>query len=76
MKIYAHLWYSAEFFLEWEIFQTKVTEKIKTLILFSVTFSLKSWRLWGNVKKYDRDRSATENNAMLPRKYAICMRDT
>jgi hypothetical protein len=33
MKTYVHLWqYLAEFFLEWEIFQIKVTEKIKTRI--------------------------------------------
>jgi hypothetical protein len=40
MKTYSHLWqYLAEFFLEWEMFQTKVVEKIKTEILYLVTFS-------------------------------------
>ena len=35
MKAYVHL-YLAEFFLEWEMFQTKVVQKIKTHIcLFS-----------------------------------------
>jgi hypothetical protein len=30
MKIYVKLWqYLAEFFLEWEMFQTEVTEKSK-----------------------------------------------
>jgi len=29
--------YLAEFFLEWEIFDTKVVEKIKTHILCSIT---------------------------------------
>ena len=39
MKTFSHsLQYLAEFFLEWEIFQTKVVEKIKTRILCSVTF--------------------------------------
>ena len=38
MKAYAHLWYLAEFFLEWEMFKTKVVEKIKTHILSSITF--------------------------------------
>ena len=39
MKTYPHLWqYLAEFFLEWEFFQIKVVEKIKTHILCSVTF--------------------------------------
>jgi hypothetical protein len=26
MKIYVQLWYLAEFFLEWEMFRTKVVE--------------------------------------------------
>jgi hypothetical protein len=39
MKTFTHLWqYLAEFFLEWEIFQIKVVEKIKTHILCSETF--------------------------------------
>ena len=39
MKTYVHLWqYFAEFFLEWEPFQTKVAEKIKTHILCSILF--------------------------------------
>jgi hypothetical protein len=37
VKTFLHLWqYLAEFFLEWEIFQIKVVEKIKTHILCSV----------------------------------------
>ena len=28
----------AEFFVEWEMFQIKIVEKIKTHILYSVTF--------------------------------------
>jgi hypothetical protein len=55
MKTYLHLWqYLAEFFLEWGMFQIKVVEKIKTHVLFSVTFFSffrKSRRLWDNVKK-------------------------
>jgi hypothetical protein len=35
--IYVFLSYRAHFFLEWEIFQTKVVEKFKTHILCSVT---------------------------------------
>jgi hypothetical protein len=34
--------YVAQFFLEWKMFQTKVAENIKTRILSSVTFFLKS----------------------------------
>ena len=30
--------YLAQFFLEWEMFQTKIIEKIKTHVLCSVTF--------------------------------------
>ena len=58
MKTYAHLWYFAEFFLEWEMFQTEVVEKI---ILCSVTFYRKSGRLWDNVEKYDRLGQATDD---------------
>ena len=40
MKTFSHLLqYLAEFFLEWEIFQTKAVEKIKIHILCSETFS-------------------------------------
>ena len=50
-KTDTHFWsYLAQFFLEWEMFQTKVVEKIKTHILFSVTFFRKSCRLWDNVE--------------------------
>jgi hypothetical protein len=39
MKTYVHLWdCPAEFLLEWETFQTKVVDKIKTHILCSITF--------------------------------------
>ena len=39
MKTNVHLWqYLAHFFLEWEIFRTKVVEKIKIYILSSIIF--------------------------------------
>ena len=44
--------YLAHLFLKWEMFQTKVVEKLKTHILFSVTFFRKSYLLWDNVEKY------------------------
>ena len=48
-------WYLAQFFLEWEMFQTKVVEKIKPHILCSVTFIFRrSCRLWDSVRKYCR----------------------
>jgi hypothetical protein len=62
MKTYVHLWYHTEFFLEWEMFGTKVVEKIKTQILCSITFFRKSCRLRYNVEKYGRARQATDDN--------------
>ena len=42
VEMFSRLWkYLAEFFLEREMFQAKVVEKIKTRILGSVTFSPK-----------------------------------
>ena len=39
MKTNIHFWsYLTHFSLEWEMFQTKVVEKIKTHIMCSVTF--------------------------------------
>jgi len=57
MKTYVHLWYLGAFFLEWEIFQTKVVEKIKTHILCSITSSRKWCRLWDNVERNGRIRN-------------------
>jgi hypothetical protein len=34
IKTDVHLWYTAELFLEWEMFQTEVVEKIKTQSLY------------------------------------------
>jgi hypothetical protein len=46
-----HFWsHLAQFSLEWEIFQTKVVEKIKTHILCSVTFFFKSCHFWANAR--------------------------
>ena len=49
-------------FLEWEIFQRNVVEKINTHVVCSINFSHKSCRLWDNVKKYGTTRQATDNN--------------
>ena len=36
MKTNLHFWsYLAQFFLEWEMFQTKVVEEIKTRLMFN-----------------------------------------
>ena len=58
--------------LEWEMFQTKVVEKIKTHILCSVTFFLKSCRLWDNVAKYCWAGQVTDDNMA----HAHCMLHT
>jgi len=55
--------YLAHFFLEWEMIQTKVVGKIKTLILFSIFFFFrKSCRLWDNVEKLCKAEQATDDN--------------
>ena len=57
MKTNIHPWsYLAEIFLEWEMFQTKVAEKIKTHILCSVIFFRESYHLWDNVETYGTPR--------------------
>jgi hypothetical protein len=41
METYVHLWrYLTKFFLEWEMFQTKTVQKIKTHIVHLITFFL------------------------------------
>ena len=63
MKMFLHLWqYLAEFFLEWEMLQIKVAEKIKILILCSITFFRKSCRLLDNVERYGGVREAAGDN--------------
>jgi len=54
------------------MFQTKVVEKIKTHILCSVTFLLKSCLLLDNVVEYFIDGQATAENTA----HAHCMLDT
>jgi hypothetical protein len=62
MKTSVHLLpYLARFFLEWEMFQARVVEKIKTHILCWKTFSRKSCLLWDNVGKCGRARQATDD---------------
>ena len=63
MKTNLHFWsYLAQLFLELEMFQTKVVEKIKTHILCSKTFFRQSCRLWGNVEKYCTAGRAEDGN--------------
>ena len=73
MQTNMHFWsYLAQFFLEWEMFQTKVVEKIKTHIFCSVTVFRKSCRLWEYVEKYRRAEQITDDN----RVHAHCTLDT
>jgi hypothetical protein len=44
------------------MFHTKVAEKVKTHILYSVTFFRVSRRLGDNTEKYGTDRQATDGN--------------
>jgi hypothetical protein len=67
MKTYVHLWqYLAEFFSEWEIFQTKVVEKI----LCSITFSRTSCRLRDNTGKCGRAMQDTHGNVIRRMRFA------
>jgi hypothetical protein len=74
MNTYVHLWqYLAELFLNWEIFQTKVVGKIKTHILFSITFFF--WRggschLRCNIEKHGRAGEATDDIITRPMRVA------
>ena len=63
MKTYVQAWYLAEFFLEWEMFQTKFSEKCSTHILCSINvFPRKSCLLWDKVEKYSREGQSTDDN--------------
>jgi hypothetical protein len=60
-----HLWqYFPEFFLEWEMFQTKIVEEIKTYTLCSGTSFQKSCHLWDNVEKYGTARQTTNDTVI------------
>ena len=54
--------YLVEFFLEWEMFQIRFVDKIKTHILSSLTLLRKSYLLWDNVQKHGGAREAADDN--------------
>ena len=60
------------FFLEWEMFQTKVVEKMKTHYAQQLFFQ-KWCHLWDNVEKYGAARQATHDNVVLCRKDLLYM---
>ena len=67
---FSHLWYYlTKFFLEWENFQIKVLEKIKTQFIFN-NVNPKILPLWDNVQKYGRARETAHTVA-----HARCMLD-
>ena len=71
MKAYMYMWkYLAEFFLEWEVFQTELVAKIRAHILCSITFFQKLCWFWGNVEKYGRARQATYDNIIQCMRFA------
>ena len=61
MKTKIHFWSHLTQFLEWEMFQIKLYRKSKH-IFCSVNFSQQPYRLWDNLKKYDRAGQATGDN--------------
>jgi pyruvate kinase len=63
MKTNIHfLFYLAEFFLEWEMFQIKVIDKIKRHILCSINFFFGNSAFYDNVEKYSRAEKAADDN--------------
>ena len=73
MKINTNfLSYLTQFFLEWEMFQEKIVDKIETQVLCSIIFFRKSCRLRDNMEKYCRARQATDDNMV----HAHCTLDT
>jgi hypothetical protein len=73
MKTSIYFWsYLARFLWEWEMFQTKVVEKIKTHIFYSIFFSRKSCRLWDNVGKCCR--AGRPHMTVRGMRISICIR--
>ena len=55
-------------FLGWEMFQTKLVEKIKADILCLVICLRKSYHLWDNVERYGKARQVTGGNTIRRKK--------
>jgi hypothetical protein len=74
-KTNAHFWSYLTHFVEWEMFHTTVAEKVKTHILWLVTFFLflNFCSLWDNVEKYCRARQATDDNIIRCVRIACCI---
>ena len=63
-QMYIFLSYISQFFLEWEIFQTKVVGEMKTLLLNNFFFR-KSCCLWDNAETFCRAEQVTDNKWRL-----------
>ena len=62
----------AEFFLEWEMFQTKVVEKVKHTSYVQYFFFLRKWwLLWDKVEKYCTAGQAT-GDSIIRRMHVVC----
>jgi hypothetical protein len=64
---YVRLRYRAEFFLEWEILQTKVVDKVKTHFMLNFFFR-KLCRLWNHVENCGTAGQVTHDNTIGRRK--------
>ena len=62
--------YLASFSLEWEIFQTKVVEKIKTHVLLSINFFCRKSRLWDMWKNCCIGGQATDDDLTRQMRFA------
>jgi len=74
VKTYVHLLsYIAEFFVEWEMFQTNDIQKIKTRISCSIIFSRKSFPVWHDMEAYRIDGQVTDNKIIRRMRFACWM---
>jgi hypothetical protein len=62
MKSNILLLHVAEFFLEWEMFQTESADKIKTRFMSNYFLFRNLFRLWDNMKEYCRVGQTTDDN--------------
>ena len=75
MKTDIHFWsYLAQFFLEWEMFQTKVVEKIKTHILCPILFPPENCAVYEIMWKIRYSRTGLRWQYNMA--HVLCMLDT
>jgi hypothetical protein len=78
MKYCVHLWWPAEFALEWDVFDTRCREAQSTLFMLSnFLFPLrKSCHLWNNVEECGRDWQATDDSIIWRLRFACWLTKT